>query len=94
MDHDLQFSFRYSEHKTKLVIITDTTVTDARGWRFTCPKDKVAEMRKININTGNIEDLGAARSEYNGDILQFESCISVVAACCIIVAGGLYQVTV
>ena len=78
-DHDLQVSFRHVQHKTDVVFIKDTTITDARGWRFTCPQDKVAEMRKVKVNTGNIEELGAVRSEYNGDILLYESCISVEA---------------
>jgi hypothetical protein len=77
IDHDLQISYRHIDHKTEIVFVKDTTITDARGWRFTCPQDKVAEMRNINVNTLNIEDVGAIRSEYNGDILHYESCIYV-----------------
>ena len=76
-DHDLKISFHYVGYNTEVVYIKDTTITDSRGWRFTCPQDKVAEMRKVNVNRGNIEELGAVGSEYNGDILLYESCISV-----------------
>jgi hypothetical protein len=78
-NHDLQISFRYMKHKNDVAYIKDTTVTDSRGWRFTCKMDEIAEMRKIAVHSGNVGELGAVKSEYNSQILLYETCVSVVA---------------